>query len=192
MCRASELPCFRCVLTANILLHKPAIQSSTYYSYGASLANDGILGQGELASGHCSRAKRRNSPMWRVSLEGTFTVGTVKIFNRRDRNTQGELNGVEVWVGSNSQSPTATNNTRCSPTTSYKYSRGSPGYPFTTRCGLKGSYLFVRIPRAGAYLSLCEVVAYETGSTCGAASCESPLCSPPRSNLVWTTWQPLS
>ena len=163
---------------ANLLHNASTTQSSVYQTYSSDLAVDGDTGRGYLLSGHCSRTKETNFPVWKAHMGRVATIGTVRLFNRVDYQ-QVQLDDVEVWVGSNGAKYNAVGNKQCSPATTFTWSHASPGYPFSICCGLTGSFVFVRLPHYGVYLSLCEVVAYAPGSNCGVSTCLLPPPSPP-------------
>ena len=92
---------FYFVITANLALHRPTAQSSTYEVYSSSRAVDGNRNT-NLASGSCSLTHYNSYAWWRVDLGAVYTIGTVRITNRDTSCSL--LNNFDVKVGSSSVS----------------------------------------------------------------------------------------
>lgn len=88
--------------SALLSVGKPATQSSTFITgvaagAEASRAVDGNTNQ-NYASGSCTHTRNEVRPWWRIDLQRTATVDTVKIWNRVDCCSD-RLDGVKVKVG---------------------------------------------------------------------------------------------
>ena len=83
---------------ANLALHKPAIQSTTYHANG--VASHGVDGNDNVDYGihSCTHTLKSNHPWWRVDLGSSKKVSRVDIFNRADCCTD-RLKNFEVRVG---------------------------------------------------------------------------------------------
>lgn len=67
----------------NIALHKTASQSTTIYGAGADRAVDGNT-DGDYGRGSVTHTDFDQQPWWMVDLGGLYNVGTIKVFNRTD------------------------------------------------------------------------------------------------------------
>ena len=61
-------------VAGNIALHKPAMQSSTFYGYIASLAVDG-----NADAQHCSKTQYTYEPWWAVDLQTRYTLLSISL-----------------------------------------------------------------------------------------------------------------
>ena len=103
--------------------------------------------------GFCTHTELSNNPWWRVDLETTRSVTSVKIWNRGDCCSD-RLQGFEVWIGNDDSS--YSENLRCS--TGETAPLTSP-YEVHVDCIGTGRYLFIALAGTNA-LSLCEVEVY--------------------------------
>lgn len=93
----------------NLALKGKAIQSSTYYHWGAAYAIDGIrYAPGEAS--YCSITLNTLSPWWRLDLLDYYYINRVTITNRADCCPE-RMTGVEIRVG-NSLENNGNNNPR--------------------------------------------------------------------------------
>ncbi|XP_059356882.1 fucolectin-5-like [Carassius carassius] len=145
------------LLLENLALKGTAVQSSTYYTWGAANAIDGIRYAPGLASS-CSHTERELNPWWRLDLLNSYSISSVTVTNRAD-GWLDETTGVEIRIG-NSLENNGNNNPRCHVTSlvpaasSVSFSCG----------GMEGRYVNMYIPNIQAILTLCEVEVYGTDS----------------------------
>lgn len=66
----------------NIALGKPAVQSSTYLSYGAECAVDGNRGTDLIVDKCASTDTGDTNPWWGVDLQTVYSITSVRILNR--------------------------------------------------------------------------------------------------------------
>lgn len=93
----------------NLALKGKAIQSSTYYQWGAANAIDGIrYAPGEAS--YCSITLNTLSPWWRLDLLDYYYINRVTITNRADCCPE-RMTGVEIRIG-NSLENNGNNNPR--------------------------------------------------------------------------------
>uniref|UniRef100_A0A8C1RV11 Fucolectin tachylectin-4 pentraxin-1 domain-containing protein n=1 Tax=Cyprinus carpio TaxID=7962 RepID=A0A8C1RV11_CYPCA len=152
----------------NLALKGTAVQSSTYYgwgaanstyyTWGAANAIDGIrYAPGEASS--CSITSHQLNPWWRLDLLDYYDIYNVTITNRGDGWLE-QTTGVEIRIG-NSLVNDGNNNPRCGVT-----SLVPAGSTVSFSCGgMEGRYVNMYIPNIQAYLTLCEVEVYGTGKT---------------------------
>ena len=70
------------MFTENLVLHKPAWQSSTYlYHTGAERALDGRYTDLNVRGGHCALSDEGKTAEWRVDLGGVKNIHHVVIHN---------------------------------------------------------------------------------------------------------------
>ncbi|XP_052458920.1 fucolectin-5-like [Carassius gibelio] len=96
-------------LEENLALKGTAVQSSTYYTWGASNAIDGIRYTPGLASS-CSITGYELNPWWRLDLLDSYYIYNVTVTNRGDGWLH-ETAGVEIRIG-NSLENNGNNNPR--------------------------------------------------------------------------------
>ncbi|XP_059356791.1 fucolectin-7-like [Carassius carassius] len=139
----------------NLALKGKAVQSSTYYTWGAANAIDGIrYAPGEASS--CSISGYDLSPWWRLDLLDSYKIYKVTVTNRADCCPE-RTTGVEIRIG-NSLENNGNNNPRCGVTSSFP-----AGSSVSFSCGgMEGRYVNMYIPNIQAVLSLCEVEVYGT------------------------------
>ncbi|XP_026101344.1 fucolectin-5-like [Carassius auratus] len=139
----------------NLALRGTAVQSSTYSTWGAANAIDGIK-----YTPSCSHTEYDLNPWWRLDLLDSYKIYNVTVTNRDD-NWLDETAGVEIRIG-NSLENNGNNNPRCG-VTSLAPARSSVSFS----CGgMEGRYVNMYLPKIHAFLTLCEVEVY------GTASCE--------------------
>ena len=68
---------------ANVAVHKPCEQSSTFLDFVASFAVDGSK-DSNLRHGHCTHSNKYYNSWWRVDLLDQYLVQWVEIANRQD------------------------------------------------------------------------------------------------------------
>ncbi|XP_067300617.1 fucolectin-5-like [Pseudorasbora parva] len=96
-------------LEENLALKGKAVQSSTYYHWGAASAIDGIrYAPGEAS--YCSITLNQLNPWWRLDLQDYYYINKVTITNRADGFSE-RLTGVEIRIG-NSLENNGNNNPR--------------------------------------------------------------------------------
>ncbi|XP_026117572.1 fucolectin-5-like [Carassius auratus] len=141
----------------NLALKGTAVQSSTYSTWGASNAIDGIRYAPGLASS-CSHTEYDLSPWWRLDLLDSYHIYNVTITNRADCCSE-RMTGVEIRIG-NSLENNGNNNPRCGVT-----SLVPAGSSVSFSCGgMEGRYVNMYLPNIQEYLTLCEVEVYGTDS----------------------------
>ncbi|XP_042279125.1 fucolectin-7-like [Thunnus maccoyii] len=143
---------YRAPTGENLALQGKATQSSLYPSGIAYNAIDGNRANNwEEAS--CSHTNYNFGPWWRLDLQKTHKVFSVKITNR---DTQAQrLNGAEIRIG-DSTANNGNNNPRCAVITHIP-----EGSTQTFQCnGMDGRYVNIVIPGRAEYLTLCEVEVY--------------------------------
>eukprot|EP00064_Thunnus_orientalis_P022813 superscaffoldBa00008039_g23033 len=144
---------YRAPTGENLAVQGKASQSSLYsYLGNAYYAIDGNRASNwDKAS--CSCTSHEFSPWWRLDLQKTHKVFSVKITNR-DAHAQ-RLNGAEIRIG-DSLANNGNNNPRCA-----VISHISEGFTQTFQCnGMDGRYINIVIPGRKEYLTLCEVEVY--------------------------------
>ncbi|XP_042615199.1 fucolectin-like [Cyprinus carpio] len=140
-------------LEENLALKGTAVQSSTYYTWGAGNAIDGIRYAPGPASS-CSHTSYQLNPWWRLDLLDYYNIYKVTITNRGDGWLE-QTTGVEIRIG-NSLVNNGNNNPRCA-VTSLVPARSTVSFS----CGgMEGRYVNMYIPNIQAYLTLCEVEVY--------------------------------
>ncbi|XP_059356947.1 pentraxin fusion protein-like [Carassius carassius] len=162
-------------MAENLALKGTAVQVSTYHSFGAANAIDGIrYAPGEASS--CSVTSHQLNPWWRLDLLDSYYIYKVTITNRGDGWPE-QTTGVEIRIG-NSLVNNGNNNPRCGVTSSVP---AASSVSFSCG-GMEGRYVNMYVPNIQKYLTLCEVVygaenlalkgtavQSSTYSTCGAA-----------------------
>ncbi|XP_070786293.1 uncharacterized protein [Enoplosus armatus] len=141
---------------ANVALKGNATQSSTLSFAGASKAIDGRRNS-FYSHGFCSHtAEDETNPWWRVDLQRTYIVTSVKITNRGDCCAE-RLDGAEIRIG-NLQENNGNNNPRCA---SISHIRAGKTYTYHCDGGsMEGRFVNVIIPGRRKTLTLCEVEVY--------------------------------
>lgn len=84
------------VLSNNIALGKPTLQSSTAWSGWSSRAVDGNT-NGDYAAGSTTHTHRTWKPFWTVDLQAEYNISTIRVSNRTDGHQQ-ELNGARILL----------------------------------------------------------------------------------------------
>ncbi|XP_026113395.1 fucolectin-5-like, partial [Carassius auratus] len=148
----------------NLALKGRAVQSSTYYTFGAAQAIDGIKyspsGKPYPAetNTYCSITAYQLSPWWRLDLLDSYYIYKVTVTNRGDCCLD-DTTGVEIRIG-NSLENNGNNNPRCGVT-----SLVPAGSSVSFFCGgMEGRYVNMYIPNIQQHLTLCEVEVYGTGN----------------------------
>ncbi|XP_074510956.1 uncharacterized protein LOC141779820 [Sebastes fasciatus] len=143
---------YRAPTGENLALQGKASQSSLYMFGTAYNAIDGNPNS-HWEDGSCTHTKNNINPWWRLDLQKTHKVFSVKITNR-DEDAE-RLNGAEIRIG-DSLANYGNNNTRCAVITSIP----SGGVQEFECNGMDGRYVNIVIPRREEFLSLCEVEVY--------------------------------
>ncbi|XP_059356799.1 fucolectin-like [Carassius carassius] len=139
----------------NVALKGTAVQSSTYSTWGAANAIDGIR-YAPFPGSTCSHTGNELSPWWRLDLLDSYYIYKVTVTNRGDCCPE-RTTGVEIRIG-NSLENNGNNNPRCGVTSSFPV-----GSSVSFSCGgMEGRYVNMYIPNIQAVLSLCEVEVYAT------------------------------
>ncbi|XP_052458935.1 fucolectin-like [Carassius gibelio] len=139
----------------NVALKGTAVQSSTYFTWGAANAIDGIRYAPGFASS-CSHTDNELNPWWRLDLLDSYYIYKVTVTNRGDGWLE-QTAGVEIRIG-NSLENNGNNNPRCGVT-----SLVPAGSSVSFSCGgMEGRYVNMYIPNIQAILTLCEVEVYGT------------------------------
>ncbi|XP_026117591.1 fucolectin-4-like [Carassius auratus] len=137
-------------LEENLALKGKAVQSSTYYTWGASNAIDGIR-YAPVPASTCSHTDIELNPWWRLDLLDSYYISNVTITNRKDCCSE-RMTGVEIRIG-NSLENNGNNNPRCGVTSSVP-----AGSSVSFFCdGMEGRYVNMYLPKIQAILTLCEV-----------------------------------
>ncbi|XP_059356856.1 fucolectin-1-like [Carassius carassius] len=141
----------------NLALKGKAVQSSTFYTWGAAKAIDGIrYAPGPGSS--CSHTGNDLSPWWRLDLLDSYSIYKVTITNRADCCPE-QTTGAEIRIG-NSLENNGNNNPRCGVTSSFP-----AGSSVSFSCGgMEGRYVNMYIPNILQHLTLCEVEVYGAGN----------------------------
>ncbi|XP_048039123.1 fucolectin-1-like [Megalobrama amblycephala] len=140
----------------NLALKGKAIQSTTYYHWGAANAIDGIrYAPGEAS--YCSITLNQLSPWWRLDLLDYYYINRVTITNRADGFSE-RMTGVEIRIG-NSLENNGNNNPRCAVVSSPVPAGGTVSF----LCGgMGGRYVNMFLPKIQTFLTLCEVEVHGT------------------------------
>uniref|UniRef100_A0A672PK16 Fucolectin tachylectin-4 pentraxin-1 domain-containing protein n=1 Tax=Sinocyclocheilus grahami TaxID=75366 RepID=A0A672PK16_SINGR len=142
----------------NLALKGTAVQSTTYYSWGAANAIDGIRYAPGTAS-FCSITLNQLNPWWRLDLLDYYCIYKVTITNRADCCPE-RMTGVEIRIG-NSLENNGNNNPRCAVVTSPLPAGGTVSFS----CGrMEGRYVNMYLPNIQTHLTLCEVEVYGAGN----------------------------
>ncbi|XP_059356779.1 fucolectin-like [Carassius carassius] len=145
------MPLSYLTITENLALKGTAVQSSTYSTWAAANAIDGIK-----YTPRCSHTDIELNPWWRLDLLDSNKIYKVTITNRNDCCLD-ETTGVEIRIG-NSLENNGNNNPRCGVT-----SLAPAGSSVSFICGgMEGRYVNMYLPKIQAILSLCEVEVYGT------------------------------
>ncbi|KAM7382936.1 hypothetical protein PAMP_002630 [Pampus punctatissimus] len=137
----------------NLAIHGKATQSSIYENCMAYYAIDGNRAS-NWAEGSCTHTRNDFGPWWRLDLQKTHKVFSVKITNRKS-DTAERLNGAEIRIG-DSLVNNGNRNPRCA--VIHNIPRG---YTQTFQCnGMNGRYVNIVIPGRKEFLTLCEVEVY--------------------------------
>jgi len=150
---------YRAPTGENLALQGKASQSSLYsYLGNAYNAIDGNRAN-KYESGSCTFTKSELNPWWRLDLQKTHKVFSVKITNRNVYSER--LNGAEIRIG-DALANNGNTNPRCAVITSIP-----AGSTQTFKCvtndgteGMNGRYVNIVIPGKRQYLTLCEVEVY--------------------------------
>ncbi|XP_016356100.1 fucolectin-5-like [Sinocyclocheilus anshuiensis] len=144
-------------LEENVALKGMAVQSTTYYHWGAANAIDGIrYAPGEAS--FCSITLNQLNPWWRLDLLDYYYIYKVTITNRADGYSE-RMTGVEIRIG-NSLENNGNNNPRCAVVTSPVPAGGTVSFS----CGgMEGRYVNMYTPNIQTHLTLCEVEVYGAG-----------------------------
>ncbi|XP_078137951.1 uncharacterized protein LOC139920847 [Centroberyx gerrardi] len=140
----------------NVAVRRDATQSSTLSFSTAAKAIDGKRNS-DYGRGFCSHtAENETNPWWRVDLQRTYVVTSVKITHRGDCCSE-RLDGAEIRIG-NSLDNNGNNNPRCA-----FISNITAGKTYTYHCAegnMEGRFVNVIIPGVRKTLTLCEVEVY--------------------------------
>ncbi|XP_042279121.1 uncharacterized protein LOC121905160 [Thunnus maccoyii] len=144
---------YRAPTGENMALQGKASQSSLYSYLGNPYnAIDGSR-DSKLSDGSCTYTKYTPSPWWRVDLQKTHKVFSVKITN--EATYPKRLDGAEIRIGDSSVN-NGNSNPRCAVITHIP-----GGFTQTFDCkGMEGRYVSIVIPGKTQYLTLCEVEVY--------------------------------
>ena len=132
----------------------PTAQSSTEADGVSTRAVDGNTNR-YWGGGSCTHTQTQDNPWWRLDLEKTRSVISVKIWNRADSCCSDRLQGFEVWIGDNASSYSA--NLRCLTGGTAPITDPHQVYVY---CIGTGRYLFIALPGNDRVLTLCEVEVY--------------------------------
>ncbi|XP_058637690.1 fucolectin-1-like [Onychostoma macrolepis] len=140
----------------NLALKGTAVQSTTYYHWGAANAIDGIrYAPGEAS--YCSITLNQLNQWWRLNLLEYYYIYKVTITNRADCYSE-RMTGVEIRIG-NSLENNGNNNPRCAVVTSHVPLGGTVSFNCN---GMGGRYVNMYLPNIQTFLTLCEVEVYGT------------------------------
>uniref|UniRef100_A0A8C5PUP1 Fucolectin tachylectin-4 pentraxin-1 domain-containing protein n=1 Tax=Leptobrachium leishanense TaxID=445787 RepID=A0A8C5PUP1_9ANUR len=98
----------------------------------------------------CAVTQKENEPWWSLDLKDIYTIHSVVIWNRMDKDSE-SLRGGEIRIGN---SPTKENPV-CGTVTDTSEER-----VFIPCFNMKGRYLYVIVPERTVHLQLCEVEVY--------------------------------
>ncbi|XP_057184032.1 fucolectin-1-like [Triplophysa rosa] len=137
-------------LAENLAFKGTATQSSTYSTWAAQRAIDGVK-----SAPYCSHTSIYSSPWWRLDLLDYYDISTVVITARSDCCLT-ETSGAEIRIG-NSLENNGNNNPVCAVTSNFLL-----GQTISFSChGMKGRYVNVVRFGSTSILALCEVEVYE-------------------------------
>ncbi|XP_062278797.1 fucolectin-4-like [Scomber scombrus] len=147
-----EIYGYRAPTGENLALQGKATQSSMYLFKLAYNAVDGNRAS-NVGQASCTHTNNDFSPWWRLDLQKTHKVFSVKITNRDTQEQR--LDGAEIRIG-DSLANNGNNNPRCAVIT-----RIPAGFTQTFQCnGMDGRYVNIVIPGRKEFLTLCEVEVY--------------------------------
>ncbi|XP_057211916.1 pentraxin fusion protein-like [Triplophysa rosa] len=142
-------------LEDNLALNGTTTQSSTYSTWAAPHAIDGVR-YGPHASTYCSSTSYDSDPWWRLDLLDVYNISTV-IISARSFGYFAETSGAEIRIG-NSLDNNGNNNPICAVTSVLQF-----GQTISYSCGvMEGRYVNVVMSGRTTHLSVCEVEVYET------------------------------
>ena len=141
-------------ISENLALKKPAKQSSDYDRN--TLASKAVDGSYATQHQHIAITKRFEKPWWRVDLEKTARVNTVKVMNREDSCCWKRLSPFDIRIGAS-----FANNGSSNPLCYQSASIATPAELKTFKCisELVGRYVSIHINRNGL-LEITEVEVY--------------------------------
>ncbi|CAK6978250.1 fucolectin-7-like [Scomber scombrus] len=143
---------YRAPTGVNLALQGKATQSSLHSIGIAYNAIDGNRAS-SWSKASCSHTNNDFTPWWRLDLQKTHKVFSVKITNL-DGSPQ-RLNGAEIRIGDSARN-NGNNNPRCAVITHIP-----AGFTQTFQCnGMDGRYVNIVIPGRKEYLVICEVEVY--------------------------------
>ncbi len=134
--------------SANLAQGKPATQSSTYYSWVASMAVDGNT-DGDLNHNSVSHTWNDTCPWWQVDLGSSQTISAVRVWNRTDC-CASRLEGWQIKV-----SDTGTD--WATPKWASPLQGQLAVESTMVAVGQAARYVRIEIPNRAEYLSLAEV-----------------------------------
>ena len=144
----------------NVALKKPAKMSSRYPNGQASKANDGIT-NGRWRNGSVSHTKRDYQPWWEVNLQATFSINSVKVFNRRDCCSERLSNFILIIYNSGAEVKRYQHN-------------GHPGYfEEVFFGGVVGDRVRIQLP-VQEYLNFAELEVWAEPGSAALSSCLAP------------------
>ncbi|XP_057190779.1 uncharacterized protein LOC130554877 [Triplophysa rosa] len=150
----SGLVCNPGSLAENLALKGTTTQSSTYSTWAAQNAIDGVR-YGPDASTHCTSTSSESNPWWRLDLLDVYNISTVIITAHKSH--LNAASGAEIRVG-NSLDNNGNNNLVCAVTPD-----PLSGNTETYSChGMEGRYVNVILSGDKNNLTLCEVEVYGT------------------------------
>ncbi|XP_005750059.1 uncharacterized protein LOC102216094 [Pundamilia nyererei] len=164
----------------NLALKGEATQSSTLSFAAASKAIDGRRNS-FYTNGFCSHtAEDETDPWWRVDLQHSFTITTVKVTNRGDCCAE-RLDGAEIRIG-NSLENNGNNNPKCASISHIKV-----GKTYTYQCdggSMEGRFVNLFLPGQKKTLTLCEVEVYAARAPKAVTPPPTPPPSPPTVSVL--------
>uniref|UniRef100_H3ARV3 Fucolectin tachylectin-4 pentraxin-1 domain-containing protein n=1 Tax=Latimeria chalumnae TaxID=7897 RepID=H3ARV3_LATCH len=144
----------------NVAQQGTATQSSLLATEKYERAANAIDGRKDNTyySASCTHTKHELSPWWRLQLNKSYKISTIKITNRGECCAM-RLQGAEIHVG---DTLNVTKNPKCGTFTS-----NVAGATETFCCnGMEGRYVTIVIPGRKEYLTLCEVEAFVVPAQC--------------------------
>ncbi|CAK6982627.1 uncharacterized protein LOC111644533, partial [Scomber scombrus] len=145
---------YRAPTGVNLAVQGKATQSSLHSIGIAYNAIDGNRAS-SWSKASCTHTNNDFTPWWRLDLQKTHKVFSVKITNRGDCCAE-RLNGAEIRIG-DSLANNGNNNPRVAVIPSIPLGRS---YTVTVTKHVEGRYVTVVVPGPRKYLTLCEVEVY--------------------------------
>ena len=143
--------------SSNLALGKPTTLTNTSHGAHGSRAVDGNT-NGHWSQGSTTHTHQSTNPSWSVDLQSTFTIDTVKVYNRQDSHAD-RLSGFKLIIWKGAQQAWT-----------YTQSGGTPSHLTTIKVPMiDGDTVEITLPGSKKILSLAEVEVFGIEASRGPA-----------------------